>query len=220
MHYDKDRYYKIVKEVVNVPTIYVEGECNKIFYQQLIELEGMLIENGGSCIDIKQKILREENSFGIVDHDYEENFDEKLFPIDFYSLENVSLIHIKELEALKVSINEYLNRYNIERARVHKCKFVIIRNEEKRPINFNIELLDKKHHNQFERYINSRIISEDNFLQYKDIKLLVENYIRFYREYSGVQLNYLTDLTNSLKYASVTEIFDEITLRKFKASFA
>ena len=31
MRYDKDRYYKISKDMVNIPIIYVEGKSNKIF---------------------------------------------------------------------------------------------------------------------------------------------------------------------------------------------
>ena len=54
MRYDKDRYYKISKDMVNIPIIYVEGKSNKIFYEQLRELENTFVQNGGSCIDIKK----------------------------------------------------------------------------------------------------------------------------------------------------------------------
>lgn len=206
--------------MVNIPIIYVEGKSNKIFYEQLRELENTFVQNGGSCIDIKKKVLSEKNSFGIVDHDYENNFHEKLFPIDYYSIENISLIRMEEFNELRTSIQQHINQHNIESARIHKCTSNIIRDKDKRPINFKVELSAVKHHIQYENYINSKIISANSFFKYKDIKIVVEKYIGFYKEKNSEQINHVTNLIESLTAASVTEIFDTSTLRRFNLSLS
>ncbi|GAA3412607.1 hypothetical protein ACFFNY_32905 [Paenibacillus hodogayensis] len=95
MNYNKEKYNRGKLKLVTQPIIYVEGKSNKIFYQQLEEFSDKFIDNGGNCSNIRAKVESQPNSYGIIDHDYEEISHEKLFPINFYSIENISLIYIE-----------------------------------------------------------------------------------------------------------------------------
>ncbi|MGJ9458519.1 hypothetical protein [Oceanobacillus sp. CF4.6] len=213
MDYNREKYNRGKMKLVTQPIIYVEGRTNKIFYQQLKELKDKFIDNGGNCIQIKEKVESQSNSYGIVDHDYLDINHERLFPIDFYSVENISLTYIEELDDLRDSIIKYIKENKIEVVRLHKPHLKICLDKEiKRVTNYHIELTDIKHHEQYIKYISKSIISDCTFIKYKDIKKMVEQYVKFYNAKFSVKINYIIDLAGYLPSKSINVIFDDTTL--------
>lgn len=200
--------------MVTRPIIYVEGRSNKVFYQQLIELNDKFVDNGGSCIDINRKVDSENNSYGIVDHDYSEINHEKLFPINFYSLENISLIYIQELDDLRESIEKYIIENTLKTVSIHKADFKMYHDKTKRVKGYHIILSSRKHHDQFNEYILNKIVCEKTFMRYKDIKKVVEQYIKFYKSKYSVKVHHIIDLAEYLPSKSIKHIFDKPTLER------
>lgn len=217
MIYDREKYDRGKMKLVTQPIIYVEGLSNKVFYQQLKELKNYLIDNGGNCTQIKKKIESQSNCYGIVDHDYLAHNHENLFPINFYSVENISLIYMKELEDLRASIHNYVKTNRLETLRFHKPHLEMYSDEKSnRVIDFNIILTNEKNHEQFNEYITNNILCGMTFMKYKDLKKIVERYVKFHkRKYGGDKINHIIDLAEHLPSKSIEEIFDETTLGKF-----
>ncbi|WP_433745938.1 hypothetical protein [Falsibacillus pallidus] len=216
MNYNREKYNRGKLHLVTQPIIYVEGKSNKFFYQQLNELKDKFVDNGGSCIQIKLKVESQTNSYGIVDHDYQKITHEKLFPINFYSIENISLIFIRELNNLKESIINYISENTLEVVRLYKSHLnICFDTVTKRVTNYNIVLTDQKHHDQYIEYITRNIISESTFMRYKDIKKIVERYVKFLKVKHGVKINHIIDLAENLPSKSINDIFDNETLERF-----
>ncbi|PEA78013.1 hypothetical protein CN676_12070 [Bacillus wiedmannii] len=216
MNYDREKYDRGKRKIITQPIIFVEGRSNKIFYQQLNELKDKIIENGGNCTQIKEKVESQNNYYGIVDHDYLEHSHEKLFPINFYSVENIALIYINELEDLRLSIRKYVETNKLEAIILHKpCLKIISEEGTKRVTGFNIILTSQKHHEQYVKYINNNIVSGITFMKYKDLKKVVELYVKFYKLKNGEKINHIIDLARHLPAKSIEEIFDETTLNRF-----
>lgn len=216
MDYNREKYNRGKLHLVTQPIIYVEGNSNKFFYQQLNELRDKFVDNGGSCIQIKAKVESQSNSYGIVDHDYQEINHEKLFPINFYSIENISLIFIEELYNLRESILKNISENTLEVVRLYKFHLnICFDKESKRVTNYNLVLTDQKHHDQYIEYITKNIISESTFMRYKDIKKIVERYVKFLKAKNGVKINHIIDLAENLPSKSINEIFDKATLERF-----
>ncbi|MGA5696767.1 hypothetical protein ACPCHU_19455 [Bacillus bombysepticus] len=216
MNYDREKYNKGKMKLITQPLIFVEGNSNKIFYQQLNELKNKIIENGGDCIQIKKRVESQTNCYGIVDHDYLDHSHEKLFPINFYSVENISLIYIDKLEDLRLSIHKYIYTNEFEEIILQKPFLkMLFDKESKRVIDFNIILTNQKHHDQYKTYITKNIMSETTFMKYKDLKKVVELYIRFYKLKNSEKINHIFDLAQHLPKKSIEDIFDEATLDRF-----
>ncbi|QWG44696.1 hypothetical protein EXW31_10505 [Bacillus mycoides] len=216
MNYDREKYDRGKSKIITQPIIFVEGCSNKIFYQQLNELKDKFIENGGNCTQVKEKVESQNNYYGIVDHDYLEHSHEKLFPINFYSVENIALIYITELEDLRVSIHRYIEANELEAIILHKPLLKIFSDEESRRVtDFNIILTNQKHHDQYVEYITNNIVSEITFMKYKDLKKVVELYVKFYKLKNSEKINHIIDLAKYLPAKSIEEIFDETTLDRF-----
>ncbi|MED3396729.1 MULTISPECIES: hypothetical protein [Bacillus cereus group] len=216
MNYDREKYDRGKSKIITQPIIFVEGRSNKIFYQQLNELKDKFIENGGNCTQVKEKVESQNNYYGIVDHDYLEHSHEKLFPINFYSVENIALIYINELEDLRVSIRKYIETNELKAIILHKPHLEIFFDKEsKRVKEFNIILTKQKHHDQYGKYITNNILSEITFMKYKDLKKVVELYVKFYKLKNGEKINHIFDLAKHLPAKSIEEIFDQTTLDRF-----
>ncbi|WML50168.1 hypothetical protein RCG23_10270 [Neobacillus sp. PS3-34] len=216
MNFDKEKYNRGKLKLVTQPIIYVEGKSNKIFYQQLEELQNKFIENGGNCSVIKTKVESQPNSYGIVDHDYAEICHEKLFPINFYSIENISLIYINKFNHLNEIIVEYIKEHGIELARIHIPRLIINYEENRRVKDYNLDLTSEKHQDQYIDYIENKIVCDTSFMRYKNLKKIVELYIKFIKNKYSERINYITDLVDFLPSKSIEDIFDANTLRKLK----
>lgn len=215
MNYNREKYNRGKTKLITQPIIYVEGNSNKIFYQQLNELKDKFIENGGSCNQIRQKVESKNNVYGIVDRDYENINHPKIFPIDFYSMENISLIFIEGLQDLLESVKRYFHKHDLDEVRFYQPNLIVnVDTNTKRVKNYDIILTNKKHHDQYQTYITKNIISENTFLQYKDVKKIVERYVKYLRSKQGVRLNHIIDLADHLPSKSIKIIFDGITFKK------
>ncbi|OMD43530.1 hypothetical protein [Paenibacillus odorifer] len=217
MNYDKEKYNRGKSQLVTQPIFYVEGKTNKIFYQQLDELSNKFIDNGGNCTTIKAKVESELNSYGIIDHDYVEISHGKLFPINFYSVENISLIYISNFKHLNEMLVDYIGIYGIEKARIHKPKLIINYEENRRRVrDYNVVLTQEKHHDQYIEYIENHILCDVTFMRYKNIKKIVESYVSFIKNKYSDRINYIADLADYLPTKSIENIFDAETLQKLK----
>ncbi|AIQ31622.1 hypothetical protein P40081_28390 [Paenibacillus sp. FSL P4-0081] len=217
MNYDKEKYNRGKLKLVTQPIIYVEGKTNKIFYQQLDELSNKFIDNGGDCTTIKAKVESEPNSYGIIDHDYKEIRHEKLFPINFYSVENISLIYISKFNHLNEMLVDYIEKHGIEKARIHLPEFIINYEENSRRVrDYNVILTVEKHHDQYIKYIENYILCDASFMRYKNIKKIVESYVSFIKNKYSDRINYITELADYLPTKSIDNIFDTETLQKLK----
>jgi len=219
MEYNKEVYNRVKKLMVSQPIIYVEGKGNKVFYQQLDELSNLYIENGDSCVAIKEKVALELNSYGIVDKDFNHTLPPKIFPINFYSIENISLMYISEFSDLQNQLIKYINITQLENARLQK-QILKIHNHPhtKRTTGYSI-LSSGSHHNQFEPYILENIVCYNSFLQYQNLKNVVSTYIKYYKSAQQIKIKYLINLANYLPTKSLIHIFDEDTLKKFNKTF-
>uniref|UniRef100_UPI00193110CF hypothetical protein n=1 Tax=Metasolibacillus meyeri TaxID=1071052 RepID=UPI00193110CF len=146
MKYDKEKYNQGMKKLVTQPIIYVEGSSNKIFYQQIEELNDKFIDNGGNCNNIRRKVKSDSNYYGIVDRDYHDISEERIFVICFYSLENAALIYIDKMEYLRSVIKKCIYKNTLNNAKFHKLKLSINRGRNKRVRNFDLIITESKHH--------------------------------------------------------------------------
>lgn len=219
MNYDKEKYNRGKLQLVTQPIIYVEGETNKIFYQQLEELSDKFIESGGNCSAIKAKIESQSNSYGIIDHDYVEVSHEKLFPINFYSIENISLIYIGKFGHLIEMIADFVKEHGVEKVRIHIPQLIINYEENGEIIrvkDYHVVLTSEKHHDQYMNYIENNIVCDDTFMRFKNLKKIVELYVKFVKNKYSDRINYITDLIDHLPTKSIEFLFDASTLHRLK----
>lgn len=219
MNYDKSKYDRGKSHLVTQPILYVEGNTSKIFYQQLIELQDKFVENGGSCSAIKIKVKNDTTSFGIIDSDYSIVAQDRIFPIDYYSIENISLVHITELIDLKKSLINYVLTYKLSKVRLYKTIFDVFRDENNRVKEYKINLGAQKHHSQYNSYIANNIVCEMTFLRYKDLKTVVEKYVKFHKSMYSEKINYISELADYLPSKSIKEIFNSHNLERLEKTF-
>ncbi|GAB1762907.1 hypothetical protein [Priestia megaterium] len=216
MKYDKVKYNRGKLNIVTQTMIYVEGKNNKIFYQQFKELQRVFIENGGNCNNIEAKVNLRPNSYGIIDRDYTDTNHAKLFSINFYSIENISLIYIEALKELREKIIKYVEEHGLDSTRISIPKLEINYGEDNRVRDYNLQLTLKKHHDQYKDYIENAINCEQTFMRYKDLKKVIESYVYFAKNKYSTRINYITDLVESLPCKSIEVIFDTNNLNRLK----
>ena len=103
------RYYDIANSMNTGLTIYFEGECNKKFYANFDFFKKHTLLNGNSCSNIIKKAGNNDNCIGIIDGDFDDSkIDDKIFKIDFYSIENIVVIYHKLFNELK---KEFLHHF-------------------------------------------------------------------------------------------------------------
>lgn len=229
-----DRYWKSSREMLDI-IIYVEGN-NTFFYKNLIEFESYFVKGeenkydspglkgGLSSSAIISKVVqdREEGrrAFGLVDNDYKTIFDEYVFPIDFYCLENLSLLQMDEFKLTRERITEVLQE-NFDEVKLKKIDFDYTRNNEMRLEDFQIISTESVHDSVME-YIKEKIVCDSSFLKYKDLKIIVEKYSRFHKEKYGKkqEIKYIEDLADRLPSKSLEHVFNEPTYIDFQRSIS
>ena len=218
MEYNKDKYKKGSVALVNKPILYVEGKTSKSFYLQLIELkDDFLIKNGGSCGVIQHLVESESYSYGIVDKDYRNLDHPKLFPINFYSIENVSIIYIDQLNSFKELLKNFVDGNGVINASIHIPYLKINYYPNKRVKDFTLSLTSKTHDTKFLPYIMKNIKCSESFLQYKDLKKVLELYMKYYKQMGYGKINYITDLANYLPSKSTKYLFVDSVLKKIES---
>lgn len=185
--------------------VYVEGKSNKFFYQELYELKSVIVRPGGSCINIKNTVSESQNFFGIIDNDYYfHEVVDRIYTIDYYSLENVVIENIPEFNDLKEGlISFYKNDNDSARFKKLKCNHL---KKDNRVVSFELKV-GKRHHEQYDVYIRSRILSEQSFLKYKDLKGTLNEYYSFYKQQPGnKKIEYFKCLVGFLKSNKLSEV--------------
>jgi len=218
-----EKYKNISREMLDV-VIYVEGN-NIIFYKKLKELERYFIDtdnknslpNGNCCSEIRRQVREDrkqgKKSYAILDRDYNDlnSFDNFIFPIDYYSLENVSLLFMEEFKPLENKIIDYVQE-DFENRRFENLKLIIKRYDDKRVRDFEIDN-NGKVHSDIENYISNVINSNNYLLRYKDLKMLITSFVSYNKQKNGKEANikYFDDLPERLPEKSIKYLFDDKT---------
>lgn len=203
-----ERYYDIANSMSTGLTIYFEGKCNKKFYANFNIFKKYTLLNGNSCSNIIKKVENNNNCIGIIDGDFDDSKrGDKIFKIDFYSIENVVIIYHKLFNELK---KEFLHPFFSS----HK----IIRNHiQVESDNYNqcFKLkpgnpIDNKYH----EYINKKIDNKDDFIRYMNLKKVVDkfsiykiNCINTNKEDKKIYRKYIETLFNYMNDSHISEIF-------------
>lgn len=216
-----NRYAQLAQDMLpkNKPYVLVEGN-NKFFYQDLEEFHDCFVKNGGNCENIKKQIEdkltdRKKNYIGIIDNDYFFHPSRtNIFVIDYYSIENVSLLNFEQFSTLKKELEKFYLSNSLEDIQTFKVvggfgKFDKSSNGVA-PFKINFH---SKYNASFESYTHQTITSLDSFFKYKDLKKTVENFANYYKNVKGKknQINYIHDLSKALPNPSTEHIFDTKT---------
>lgn len=212
-------YDEISAEISYRPICLVEGN-NKFFYQQIEELYSYDVQDGGSCIDIIKRIEEEgeKNTIGIIDRDYRlgPNKFQNIVIIDYYSIENISLEQIPELEII---VEELKNKSNdteigIEKLRSHNLKVKFFPQEKE---NLEFYLILDSQYNIPERikYVEDKIQKLDSLMKYKNLKVVVESTSKYLKMKQKIELKYITELYKYFSDKSIKYILNSQEYQKF-----
>lgn len=214
---NKEKYFEIASKMVeNEKWIYVEGVTNKAFYQKFSEINHIPMASGGSCGLIIDKVRQNKNAFGIIDNDYRVDIQyDRIFNIDYYSIENIELIFHPILADLKEEL--CIKFHQDSRVAIHKCiDLVISRDENRRVNNFNI-VYSFEEDSQYNGYLSSRLLSNVEFVRYKKLKNVVVKYVDFLRQVNGrrtMPSSVLLDTFNHLPTKTIADIFEKNTITR------
>ncbi|GAA3411673.1 hypothetical protein ACFFNY_20620 [Paenibacillus hodogayensis] len=128
-------------------------------------------------------------------------------------------IYISKFGHLNEMIVDYIEKHGIEQARIHIPQLIINYEETggiRRVKDYTVVLTPEKHHDQYIDYIDNNIVCDVTFIRYKNLKKVVELYVKFMKNKYSDRINYITDLVNSLPTKSAEYIFDADTLQKLK----
>lgn len=223
--YEKNRYDKsAVSLYPTVLTIFVEGEANKKFYSSFKKFEnqncnvrvGNEINNkGNSCNNIINIIndISSKNCIGIIDGDFNDSeIHNKIFKIDFYSIENIVVIYHKLFhELFTILKEEFLPPFFSNHKIIRKS---IQAKTTNRNQNFDLEFEKDDIDNQYHEYIDKKINNEDDYIRYMNLKKVVDKFSiykincrntnkedkKIYRKYIETLFNYMND-------SHISEIF-------------
>ena len=157
--------------------IFFEGEINKKYYQNIALFRRYTLENGGSCSNIKRKVSQNSAFYGVIDGDFLKEDLERIYQIDFYSIENIILIYHDDLASYLTFLKSILeNHFRSEKTIRHR----LIQNIDCKD-RFAIKK-DLKINPQFYDYIDEKIIDELTFLKYMDLKKIVDSYMSFLKQ--------------------------------------
>lgn len=198
--YDEGLYNDGVEHMQPGIVIYAE---DPEFYRCYINPNTVVNPEGMSC-DKVRKCVKESNNLnviGIVDGDFNDDLEhEKLFKIDYYSIENIALYHHRSILCLKNVILEHLSE-RVEKKFRLKITFD--------SSDFTIKWDKNRIPKQFDNYINRKINCENDFLKYMDVKKVVNDfgkrnkldfkkslakYVRFESLFSEPELERLMDI--------------------------
>ena len=152
--------------------IFFEGKTNKKYYQKIELFRKYTLDNGGPCSNIKKIVSQNSKFYGVIDGDfYNENTD-RIYQIDFYSVENIVLIYHGILGFHLSSLVKTLKKYFNDEEKI-RHRLILTRNSEQC---FALER-ELKIDSQFYDYIDETIIDEETFLKYMDLKKIVGSYM-------------------------------------------
>ncbi|MCJ2170926.1 MULTISPECIES: hypothetical protein, partial [Enterococcus] len=167
---------------------------------------------------LQQNQKKNYNKIGIVDKDYGQyQYQKNIFSIDFYSIENVSLIFCTQFDDLKRQLSEFVDYHGMEFIRLKNIIGDFKYNKEIEECDpFQLVIKDDCHV-FFHDYINSNITDLYSFFRYKDLKKVIEKYSRFYKSKYGKSnyRHYIHDLLvflpdNSIKHIMTNSSYKEL----------
>lgn len=154
--------------------ILVEGVSNKLFYSKFEEIKHIAIfrpldldKGSSNCINIKDLIKNNEGWYAILDKDFQCCTQDRVFHLDYYSLENVVLCHHKKFNKLYKEIFSLIKN-NMD---TYKNKRLTIKSSGEKK--YDIIILSETHP-QFCGYIEKTIVDSISYLKYMDVKKIVE----------------------------------------------
>ena len=161
--------------------IFFEGEKNKKYYQNIALFRSYTLESGGPSSNIKRKVSENSAFYGVIDGDFFKEDMERIYQIDFYSIENIILIYHDDLASYLTILKRILKNYfRSEKTIRHR----LIRNTDCKDC-FSLKK-DLEISPQFYAYIDEKIIDELTFLRYMDFKKIVDSYMSFLKQDSRV----------------------------------
>lgn len=215
---NKDKYFDgVINLIQNERWIYVEGN-NKFFYQSYNEISHIPMIGNKNCSDIISLVTDNINFYGILDLDFSNNNSiDRVYTINYYSIENLSLLYDKRYFSIKDEVINHINQHSLSLARIHKILVHIDRFPNKRAKKLSLTLDSKKHHSQYHNYINNKILSEILFIQFMDLKRVVEFGASFLRQIGRInRIDYIDDLFNKLPNQRISFLFENNVYTRMK----
>jgi hypothetical protein len=218
MIYEKDKYNNGARSLLKFDKVFlIEGELSKPFYQNLPEICKYTIKNGGSCNSIKEEVKKYDNYYGIIDNDYNDFSvitHERIFRIDYYSIENIVLNEHPEYHSLKEKILNLVVSSNFGEIVIRKLKLRIIRNQNNKAEEVEILFTDCFHY-QYHKFLKEQI-NKNNYLKYIDLKECVITYMIFIHEVKGnFKFKHLLELNKMIKTNSLSYILNINEYKRF-----
>lgn len=199
--------------------IYCEGKTNALFYQNFPEISKIPFQNGGSCSDIILKVSRDSFKYGIIDNDYrvEVNYD-RIYPIDFYSIENIFLEYWPFLSSFKEIIKEKEEDIGLNSLIYHNIESNITYDLSRKPIKFDISLSRKENSADF-KYLMKSINDIEHIYKYKRLKKVILEYFKFLKIKHGCSKDTMINHSNLYDYipnGELCNIFKTEVYRKLE----
>ena len=166
---NEEYYLDGVEQLSKTSSLIIYAEDPE-FYSCYLTPKTTVYPGGMSCDRVRHhvKSSSNENIAGIVDGDFDDEVEHpNLFKIDYYSIENIALRHHKTMEALKQKIYDYL-KTNFD----NKFRLKISFDSNK----FTVLKHDQRISRNYYQYLNRKIIDADSYINYMDIKEVVNAY--------------------------------------------
>lgn len=216
----KERYYDIANSMNTGLTVYFEGECNKKFYANFDVFKKHTLLNGNSCSNIIKKAGNNDNCIGIIDGDFDDSkIDDKIFKIDFYSIENIVVIYHKLFTELK---KEFLHPLFLKHKITRKHIQVKTNNYNQ---NFELEF-GKEIDDQYHKYINKKVKNENDYIKYMNLKKVVNKFSKYKinctntnKEDKNIYRNYIETLFDYMNNCNINVLFSNSEFSRIKIFF-
>lgn len=168
-NFDSSKYKDISQKMSGI-TFLFEGKVNKKYYQKIPFFRPFTLDNGGSCSNIINKVSTSltENIHGVIDGDFERKDIQRIYQIDYYSIENICLIYNDQFKELREIITNYYpshTKYKRIVANINSGSFTLEADND-------IESI-------FHDYIDEISINVEIFMRYMDLKEVVDSYSRY-----------------------------------------
>lgn len=202
--------------------ILVEGASNKLFYSKFNEIKHIAIfrpldldKGSNSCINIKSLIKENDGWCAILDKDFQDYTQDRIFNLDYYSLENVVLCHHKKFNELYRDISSLIEK-NVGDYRNKRLTIKVL-DEGKRS---EIIILSETHL-QFSDYVEKTIVDSVSYLKYMDVKKIVEVFDSLLTtKISGhKKRKYFEELYDELNDKSLLNLFHNSVHHKLRELF-
>lgn len=214
MEYDANKYEKGAQTLLEKNTvIFVEGKSNKLFYAQFNEISHIPVltplernEGTSSCNHIKKLVKKNAFWHAILDGDFNLSniLDERVYYIDYYSLENIVLENHSFFEELKYAFERFIDENGLSICQNEIYSIKIDRE------NSTYEITKHKNiDSQYKNYINSKIKNSSHYIKYMPVKKLICSFDSFLpTKHKGYKKNcYFQNLYNELSNKSLLNLF-------------